>query len=58
MIRRLWLVFFLFSTSFLPPSLLLADEIILKSEDQFRFALQTMDKGEYLRAAISGAPGD
>ena len=48
--RRLWLVFILFSISFLQPALLLAEEIILRSDDQFRFAVQAMDKGEYPRA--------
>ncbi|MCJ7595506.1 MAG: tetratricopeptide repeat protein [Desulfobacterales bacterium] len=52
MIRRLWLVFILFSISFLQPTLLLAEEVILRSDDQFRFAVQAMDKGEYPRAVV------
>lgn len=50
MIRRLWLAFLLLSTFCVQPSLLLADEITINSEDQFRFARQVMEKGEYLRA--------
>lgn len=52
MIKRLSLVFVLFSTLLLPPAFLLAEEIILRSDDQFRFAVQAMDKGEYPLAVV------
>ena len=47
--RLCFVLLFIFISLSHPPSVLSA-EITIDSEDQFRFALQTMQRGEYLRA--------
>ena len=46
-------ILFVFLSIFIPllqPPLLLSSQIILESEDQFEFARQLMERGEYGRA--------
>lgn len=45
------LIFLLFSILLLQSSSVLSSQIIIKSEEQFQFARQYLEKGEYLRAA-------
>jgi len=48
--KRFWSVLiFIFITS-LQPALVLSDQILIDSDNQFQFAQQYMDKGEYHRA--------
>ncbi len=48
--RRLSLLLLLIFTSLLNPAPVLSGQITIDSEEQFHFARQTMERGEYLRA--------
>lgn len=48
--KRLWLISLFIFIILLQPAPLLSSQIIIDSDDQFKFALQTMEKGEYLHA--------
>ena len=49
--NRCFSLFLLFSILLLQSSVVLSSQIILTSEEQFQFARQYLEKGEYLRAA-------